>query len=144
MKIPKIDFPKNFNKNVFFTQMVSLFILFSVNPESILPSTIDLHCFNNDFNNEGELVWFWEALCLQSFILLITRAGTILIEDRLVKSLFYALFIDSIFSIFNTLIFGYSLNEYSLIIRNLTIILAMSYAYYILFDGTDRNTWETR
>lgn len=140
MKIPKIDFPKNFNKNVFFTQMVSLFILFSVNPESILPTTIDLHCFNNDFNNEGELIWFWEALCLQFFILLITRTGTILIEDRLVKSLFYALFIDSIVSILNTVIFGYSLNEFSLIIRNVTVIASMSYAYFILYDGENRTT----
>ena len=138
MKIPKIDFPKIFTKNVFFAQMVSLFILFSVNPESILPATIDLHCFSNDFNNDGELVWFYQSLCMQFFILLVTRTGTILINDRLVKSIFYALFIDSIVSILNTIIFGYSLNEFSLIIRNVTVIISMSYAYFILFDGTDR------
>lgn len=140
MKIPKIDFPKNFDKNVFFTQLVSLFILFSVNLDNVLPVSINFKLFGNNFIDDGHLTWFAQTILYQTFILLITRTGTILIEDRLVKSLFYAIFIDSIFSILNTIIFGYSLNEYRLLIRNLTIILAMSYAYFILFDGTDRTT----
>lgn len=140
MNLPKIDFPKHLDKNVLFIEMVAMFVLFSINFELLLPESINFKLFTNNFNDYGHLTWFVQCLITQSFILLITRTGTVLIHDRLVKSIFYALFIDSIFSIFNTLIFGYSLNEYSLIIRNATIILAMCYAYYILFDGTNRTT----
>jgi len=137
MKLPKIDFPKGLDKNVFFVEMVIFYFLFSFQPENYLPESICLKLFGNDFNEPGLLVWFFQALVMQGFILLITRTGTILIQDRLIKSIFYALFIDSIFSIINTIFFGYYVSEISLVVRNVAVILAMIYAYFILYNATD-------
>jgi len=140
MKLPKIDFPKGLDKNVFFVEMVIFYFLFSFQPENHLPESICLKLFGNDFNEPGLLVWFFQALVMQGFILLITRTGTILIQDRLIKSIFYALFIDSIFSILNTIFFGYYVSEVSLVVRNVAVILAMIYAYFILYNVTDDRT----
>lgn len=137
MKLPKIDFPKGLDKNLFFVEMILFYFLFSFQPENYFPEQIDFCLFNNDFSEPGLLVWFIQALVLQGFILLITRTGTILIQDRLIKSIFYSLFIDSIFSILNTIFFGYYVSEVSLIVRNVAVILAMIYAYFILYNATD-------
>jgi hypothetical protein len=134
-KLPKIDFPKNFNENTFFILVICFYCLFSIHFENYLPDSLDLNLCKNDFNESGMVVWFFETLLGQFFILLLTRTGTILIKDRLVKSLFYAMFIDSMFSILNTLIFGYYVSDFSLLIRNISVILAMIYAYFILYDG---------
>ena len=137
MKLPKIDFPKGLDKNVFFVLMIIFYIAFAVEHESYLPTTINFKLFNNDFTEPGMFCWFVSSLIMQFFILLITRTGTILIQDRLIKSIFYALFIDSNFEILNTIFFGYYVSEFSLIVRNLAVILAMIYAYFILYNATD-------
>jgi hypothetical protein len=136
MKFPKIDFPKGLDKNVFFVEMIIFYFLFSFQPENYLPESVCFKFFANDFKEVGLLVWFFQALVMQGFILLITRTGTILIQDRLIKSIFYALFIDSIFSIINTIFFGYYVSEISLVVRNVAVILAMIYAYFILYHET--------
>lgn len=135
MKFVKIDFPKGFDKNVFFVLMVVFYAAFAMEHESYLPVTLDAKLFNNDFNEPGMLCWFVSSLIMQFFILLITRTGTILINDRLVKSIFYALFIDSNFEILNTIFFGYYVSEVSLVVRNVAVILAMIYAYFILYNA---------
>jgi hypothetical protein len=139
MSFPKIDFPKGLDKNIFFVEMVVFYFLFSFQPENYLPDEVDFYFFNNDFREPGLLVWFFQALVMQGFILLITRTGTILIQDRLIKSIFYSLFIDSIFSILNTIFFGYYVSEVSLIVRNVAVILAMIYAYFVLYNETQND-----
>jgi hypothetical protein len=139
MKLPKIDFPKGFDKNVFFVLMILFYIGFSVEHETYLPESVDFILFNNDFNEIGYLAWTTTALMMQLFILLLARTGTILIKERLVKSLFYAIFIDSNFEIINTIVFGYYVSEVSLIVRNVAVILAMIYAYFILYNETQND-----
>lgn len=135
MKFVKIDFPKGFDKNVFFVLMIVFYAAFAMEHESYLPITFDAKLFNNNFNEPGMLCWFVSSLIMQGFILLLTRTGTILIQDRLVKSIFYALFIDSNFEILNTIFFGYYVSEVSLVVRNVAVILAMIYAYFILYNA---------
>jgi hypothetical protein len=95
--------------------------------------------FYNDFRVEGMLSWFLISLNLYAFIGVISFVACVEIKNQLIKAIFFAIIWDSIFNILNLIIFGHSYTPALTISRNLSTVIALIYAYFVLFNET--NTW---
>lgn len=140
-----LDFPKKIHQGRFVAALILLYALFTLNPNKYLQETtiqaiviwdytINPILFFNDFTIEGSVAYFVTSMYYYFYLLVITYAATVHITHRLFKSMFYAATIDSIISIINVIIFGSLDLTESAIIRNVFVILALLYAYFILAD----------
>jgi hypothetical protein len=64
------------------------------------------------------------------------------IKNQLIKAIFFALIWDSIFNVFNLVIFSKNYLPVITILRNGSTVLAMLYAYFVLFNET--NEWSKK
>lgn len=127
------DFPKRLNVRAFAAFVAVMYALFCFDPDFFVGGmSFKFNLFNNNFNEPNYLSWFISSIYLHSFLIGAYRASCVLIKDRLVKSVFYALMIDSIISLLNTIIWGYYNPTASIIIRNIFVTIAVLYAYFIL------------
>lgn len=137
----KVKFPTSINTNWLLVQVLIMYCLFCFGfANKYEYSVYDYVLFQNDFRIVGTLAWVLTSLETSIFIFIISRAACVYANNRLAKSIFFALMIDSVFSIFNTIIFGFNENFYSIFIRNGFIILALIYSYLILFNTNDTRT----
>jgi hypothetical protein len=128
-----LDFPKNINKGWFVSVVAILYMIFCIDPNLLMVEiTFNFKLFNNDFNEEGYFAWFVASIYNYVFAFVTFRCATAYVNDKLVKSIFYALTIDALISLLNTIIFGCYNPIESAVIRNVFVILAMFYAYFIL------------
>ncbi len=136
-----LDFPKKLNPTRFLIWVTLFYVIFCVDPNQLFADkSFEAKLFFNDFNESGYLAWFINTLYLYGFLFIAFRGACVMIQHRLIKSIFYALYIDSVISFVNTLIFGYYNPVTSIIIRNVSIIIAMLYSYFILYNATDDRT----
>jgi hypothetical protein len=83
--------------------------------------------------------FWWKLQSYTDYVLIYSISYVACIESKtkLIKSMFFALIIDSIFSIINVTFFGDNYNFYSSIIRNGSIIISFIYGFLILFKEND-------
>lgn len=135
----RVKFPTSINTNWLLVQVVIMYCLFCFGFANKYENSVhDYVLFKNDFRQPGTLAWVLSSLEVSIFTFIITRAACVYADNRLAKSIFFALMIDSVTSVFNTLIFGFYENVYSIIIRNGFVILALIYSYLILFNNDTR------
>jgi hypothetical protein len=130
-----LDFPKKIKKGWFVASVTFLYAVFCVDPNILMGDIVfDFSLFNNDFREEGYFAWFVASVYNYVFSFITFRCATAYVSDKLIKSIFYALTIDAVISLFNTIIFGCYNPIESAVVRNVFVILAMFYAYFILAD----------
>ncbi len=113
-----------------------VYAIFCLDPQNMFgDKSYDFKFLYNDFSENGNMAWFISSIYMNVFLFITFRAATSLIADKIVKSVFYALMVDSIVSIVNISVFGYYNPIESIVIRNSFVILAMLYAYFILPHG---------
>ena len=128
-----LDYPKRIRKGWFISTLLLLYGLFCLDlTDILLDHKLDYDLFLNDFRGEGYLAWFVGGMLIYLFQFITFRCATIMIKDRLIKSIFYALTIDAAISMVNVLLFGLYNPIVSILIRNGFVVLAMLYAYFIL------------
>ena len=133
-----LDFPKKLRQGYFIVTIVFLYMVFSMDLSTLLANyTVDFRLFNNDFTQECHLSWFVNIVLWFIFDFVCFRAATAMIKNKLIKSIFYALSIDAIFSIANIVIFGDFNPVASILVRNIFVILALIYSYFILPHTND-------
>jgi hypothetical protein len=131
-----LDFPKKVRKTFFVVSVTLMYAFFCLDPDTLFnDKTYDFKLFNNDFSEVGYMAWFLSTMYLHTFLFITFRCATVLIQDRLIKSIFYALLMDSVFSILNTIFWGYYNPVESIIARNVFVIIALLYAYFILHES---------
>lgn len=126
-----MDFPKPIEDKRFLGLIVVFYTLFSVDPE--MP-TLNLCIFNNDLGEFDVSSWLFSQLISEMFILLLSWQSCGITSNRLLKSIFYAIMIDSGVTALFALLFGYYTSVGILLLRNLFTCLAMFYAYFILHE----------
>lgn len=132
-------FPKTYSRNKFIVALVAMYLFFCIPPnEDCYNATL----FQNDFKVEGMLWWFAQWLNYYFFIALISFVACVEIKNQLIKAIFFSIIWDSIFNIGNLVIFSKNYLPIITILRNGSTILAMLYAYFILFNET--TTWGKR
>lgn len=128
-----LDFPKKVHPELFTLSVTILYGIFCIDPTSLFDNkSYDYHLFYNDFNESGYLAWFIASLYQNTFALIAYRAACSYIAHRLIKSIFYALMFDALINIINVIIFGCYNPIEAIIIRNVFVILAVLYAYFVL------------
>ncbi|MFA9215389.1 MAG: hypothetical protein ACEQSR_16375 [Candidatus Methylacidiphilales bacterium] len=130
------SFPKTYSRNKFIVALVAMYLFFCVAP---FESTFDFVLFTNDFKVEGMLSWFLQWLNYYCFIALISFVACVEIKNKLIKAIFFAIIWDSIFNIANLICFSKNYLPIITILRNGSTVLAMLYAYFVLFNET--TTW---
>lgn len=135
----KVKFPTSINTNWLLAQVIIMYCLFCFGfANKYEHSVYDYVLFKNDFKIAGTLAWVLASLEVSVFTFIITRAACVYATNRVVKSMFFALMIDSVFSILNTIIFGFYENTYSILARNGFVVIAILYSYLILFNNDTR------
>jgi hypothetical protein len=129
-------FPKTYSRNKFIVALVAMYLFFCIPPDE---ETYNFILFHNDFTIAGVFNWFMQWLNYYLFIALISFVACVEIKNQLVKAIFFALIWDSIFNIFNLVIFGKEYHGLITILRNGSTVLAMLYAYFVLFN--ESNEW---
>ena len=129
-------FPKSYNRNWFIATLVAMFIFFCFEADY---KSYNFMLFYNDFEIPGMLSWFLISLNLYLFIAVISFVACVEIKNQLIKAIFFAIIWDSIFNIVNLIIFGHSYHPAITIARNVSTIIALLYAYFVLFKET--NEW---
>lgn len=128
-----LDFPKPINKTYFFLSVVFSYGVFCLDPQTMFyDKAYDFKFLYNDFSVKGNMSFVVASIYMYIFLFITFRAATSFITDKLLKSIFYTLMIDSIVSIINVIIFGDYNPIESIVVRNCFVVLAMLYAYYIL------------
>ena len=127
-----MDFPKPIKDKYFLGLIIVFYTLFSVDPE--LPA-LDFRLFANDLGEFDVSSWLFSQLIAEMFIFLLSWQACANTSNRLIKSIFYAIMIDSAITAIFAILFGYYTSLSILLIRNLFTSLAMFYAYFIL-QGT--------
>lgn len=127
-----MDFPKPIKDKYFLGLIIVFYTLFSVDPE--LP-TLNFRLFNNDLCEFDVSSWLFSQLIAEMFIFLLSWQACANTSNRLIKSIFYAIMIDSAITAIFAILFGYYTSLSILLIRNSFTCLAMFYAYFIL-QGT--------
>jgi hypothetical protein len=130
------SFPKTYSRNKFIAALVAMYLFFCVPPNEI---AYNFTLFQNDFKVDGMLWWFLQWLNYYCFIALISFVACVEIKNQLVKAIFFALIWDSIFNIANLIIFSKNYLPIVTILRNGSTVLALLYAYFVLFNET--NEW---
>ena len=126
-----MDFPKAINDKYFLWSIVICYTLFSIDPE--IPA-INLKIFNNDLSEFDVSSWLFSQLIAEIFILLLSWQACANTSNRLIKSIFYAIMIDSVITALFALLFGYYTSLCIQLLRNSFTCSAMFYAYYILHE----------
>ena len=140
----KVKFPTYLNTNILLVQVLIMYCAFCFGFANRFEDTVyNFVLFKNDFSTKGTLAWVLSSLEVSIFCLIITRAACVYAPNRLAKSIFFALMIDSFFSILNTIIFGFNENVYAIIARNGFVILALIYSYFILFPYDPKRATNT-
>lgn len=124
-----MDFPQAIKDKYFLGLIIVFYTLFSVDPE--LP-TLNFRLFANDLGEFDVSSWLFSQLIAEMFIFLLSWQACANTSNRLIKSIFYAIMIDSAITAIFAILFGYYTSLSILLIRNLFTSLAMFYAYYIL------------
>lgn len=124
-----MDFPKPIKDTTFLIQITILYSLFSIDPE--FPQ-IDIRLFNNNLGDFDVCSWLFSQLIAEMFIFLLTWQACANTSNRLLKSIFYAIMIDSAITAIFALFFGYYTSVGIQLLRNSFTCLAMFYAYFIL------------
>ena len=133
-----VKFPTSINSKTFFLGVVICYILFCFHPYcETLNKTFDFKLFANDFNLEGALGDFVNFFVWYFFVGFISYAACVMIQDRLFKSIFFAIIIDACFNLLNLIVFGYIYDLPVLIIRNGSVVLSFFLAYLVLFKSED-------
>jgi hypothetical protein len=123
-------FPKPINESLFFGLMIACYACFCIDPEFSI--TFNYSLFKNDLNDVVVVNWLLSQLIAEIFIFLLSWQACANIQNRLIKSIFYAIMLDSLFTASFAILFGYSPSVGILLLRNSFTCLAMYYAYYIL------------
>lgn len=108
-----------------------MYVFFCVVP--FIDISFNLQLFNNDFSDSEYTNWFLQTITLFLFIALLAHSGCAFATDRLVKSVFFAVDITAWFGVVDLVFFGMADNFISLIIRNGGVIVAILFAYFILY-----------
>lgn len=127
-----MNFPNSIKDKTYLTLIVLCYISFSFNPE--FDFTFDFNLFKNDLNDVLVVNWLFSQLIAEIFIFLLSWQACGITSNRLLKSIFYAIMIDSGVTAIFALLFGYYTSVGILLLRNLFTCLAMFYAYFILHE----------
>lgn len=130
------SFPKTYSRNKFIAILLVMFFFFCFEADK---KAYNFELFYNDFRIKGMLSWFLISLNLYAFIGLISFVACVEIKNQLIKAIFFSLIWDSIFNIVNLIIFGHSFHPIITCTRNMSTVLALLYAYFVLFNET--NEW---
>jgi hypothetical protein len=114
--------------------LVTMFFFFCFEADE---KSYNFDLFYNNFRVEGMLSWFLISLNLYAFIGLISFVACVEIKNQLIKAIFFSIIWDSIFNILNLIVFGHSYHPALTICRNISTIVALLYAYFVLFNETD-------
>ena len=131
------QFPKTFNKTAFVGILAFIYGVVYCTP----PNTNSYHfvIFANNFNENGKLWWFIQTLTDSILLGTIAYAACVQTNDRLVKSIFFAIIFDCVFNAINLLIFSDIYNYLSTCIRNGGISSSFLFAYVVLFNNKTRD-----
>lgn len=109
--------------------LTSLFyILFSFKLDL---GTYNACLFMNDFSKEGVADWLFYEVCLNSFLILASVLGIKYITNEFIKSVFIAIGIDGVLTLFRFIIFGYYEPSYIAPITNAIPLSYILYSYFI-------------
>ena len=125
-----MNFPNSIKDKTYLTLIILCYISFSFNPE--FDFTFDFNLFKNDLNDVLVVNWLFSQLIAEIFIFLLSWQACGITSNRLLKSIFYAVMLDSMITALLAILFGYQSSIYLSLIRNSFTCLAMLYAYYIL------------
>lgn len=140
-----VKFPTSIKPKYLLLQVVVMYALFCFDSSNYFGNKVyNYTLFCNDFSQKGEFAWFVSAIETAMFLFIISYAACVYSADRLAKSIFFAISIDSVFTILNTIMFGYYEHISAIVVRNLFIILALLFAYFILFTPNDTRRPNTR
>jgi hypothetical protein len=128
-----MNFPKPINEKLFFGLIIACYACFCIDPEFSI--TFNFSLFKNDLNDVVVVNWLLSQLIAEIFIFLLSWQACANTSNRLIKSIFYAIMLDSLFTALFAVLFGYSPSVGILLLRNSFTCLAMYYAYYILHKG---------
>jgi hypothetical protein len=117
-----IQFPSHYNRSLFVLAMVLIYVFFCI-PKTWFDET----------------VW-WYLQTYNDYLLIGSMAfvGCVEIQNKLIKSVFFAIIWDSIFSIINFSIFADEYNAMSSLFRNGSMVVSFFYAYLVLFGDRKR------
>ena len=124
-------YPNKTNDFTFLIILSGIYTLFCIDPE--LPK-YNIILFNNDLSEPNNAAWLFSQLLSETFIFVLAKESCARLNDRLIKAIFYAVAVDSMFTGLSALLFGYSASLSIVGIRVLFTILSMFYAYLILHE----------
>ena len=125
-----MNFPNIIKDKYFLLLVVACYGLFSFNPE--FDFTMKFSLFKNDLNDVLVANWLFSQLIAEMFIFLLSWQACGITQNRLLKSIYYAIMIDSVITALFAVLFGYQSSICLRLIRNSFTCLAMFYAYFIL------------
>lgn len=125
------QFPKSFSKTIFIFILSFIYgVIYCAPPNE---NTHNFILFANDFNVKGRLWWFIQTMADYILIGTISYAACVESKDRLLKSIFFAILIDSMLSGINLIMFSDIYNDLSTSLRNGGMSSSFLFAYVILF-----------
>lgn len=125
-----MNFPNSINDKTFLLLVVACYASFSFNPE--FNFTIEYNLFKNDLRDVLVVNWLFSQLIAEIFLFLLSWQACANTSNRIVKSIFYAIMLDSAITALFAVLFGYQSSICLSLIRNSFTCLAMFYAYFIL------------
>lgn len=125
-----MKFPEPIKDRSFLVLIILCYMVFPFTTE--FNHTWKFCLFKNDLSDEFVTNWLANQLIAEIFIFLLTWQACGITSNRLLKSIFYAIMLDSIYTSTLAILFGYNPSVYLAIVRYSFVILAMLYAYYIL------------
>lgn len=128
-KVIRVSFPTSSNPKVFLIIIAALYAAFCIDPDL---NPINVQIFYNDLSQPDVFSWLFSQVLSGLFIFYIAKEGCARVENRLVKSILFAIMIDSLCTIFFALLFSYTFSVAVMVLRNSFSVGGMFYAYYIL------------
>ena len=125
-----MKFPEPIEDRIFLVLAILCYLVFPFTTE--FEGTTDFQLFKNDLNDKIVTNWLSNQLIAEIFIFLLTWQACGITQNRLLKSIFYAIMLDSVYTSVLAILFGYDPSVCLGVVRYSFIILAMLYAYYIL------------
>lgn len=125
-----MKFPEPIKDKSFLVLIILCYMVFPSTPE--FNHTWKFCLFKNDLSDEFVTNWLANQIIAEIFIFLLSWQACGLTQNRLLKSIFYAIMLDSIYTSVLAILFGYDPSVCLGIVRYSFVILAMLYAYYIL------------
>lgn len=127
-----MKFPEPIEDKKFLVLAILCYLVFPFTTE--FNGTINFQLFKNDLGDETVTNWLFSQLISEIFIFLLTWQACGISQNRLLKSIFYAIMLDSVYTSGLAILFGYNPSVCLGVVRYSFIILAMLYAYYILHE----------